>query len=190
MTSESIPARLTFADFMALPEGPGLELIDGVLTVTPSPGRYHQALVRRLTIALGHFVEQHQLGFLYPAPFDVYLRKEDPALVVQPDLTFISHARASCLEDRGMAGAPDLVVEIVSPANPGRDTVRKRRYYEQFGVEEYWLVLPDLEQVQVLRREGDDYGRPQVFQPGDEVTTAVLPGFGLSVTKLFEPKGA
>jgi Uma2 family endonuclease len=81
------------------------------------------------------------------------------------------------------------VVEVVSHSNARHDSIKKRQLYADYGVQEYWMVLPELEQVEVLRREGGPgFGRPVVLEAGDHLTTPLLPGFELAVQQLFEPE--
>lgn len=133
------PTRLmTIADYEALPDdGRRYELIDGDLIEMPAPGRAHQQFSMRLAFTLFQFVEEHGLGEVYEAPFDVELPGPD---VVQPDILFVSSARLDRLTDRRMVGGPDLVVEIASPSTASHDLGRKRRMYRQAGVGEYWTV--------------------------------------------------
>jgi Uma2 family endonuclease len=176
---------MTYAEYLALPEG-SYNLIDGELIVSPTPTRWHQRVQGRLYFALETYVRSHKTGHVYGAPLDVVLRRETPPVVVQPDVMFISNANAGIL-DRWVMGAPDLVVEVVSPGNARLDMVRKLNVYAQFGVQEYWLVLPELEQVQLLRQTGDGFGPPDLLENDDVLTSALLPGFTLPLPELFAP---
>lgn len=178
---------MTLAAYLELPEG-SYNLIEGRLYVSPSASPWHQSLVIRLAAALEAFVRPARLGRVYAAPLDVYLREEEPAIVVQPDVLFVARDGKAQVTRRGIQGPPALAVEVLSPSNASLDAVKKRAIYERVGVEEYWMVLPDLEQVEVLRREGAGFARPQLLEHGDTLTTPLLPGFAFAIADLFEPE--
>lgn len=150
--------KLTYADFVQFPEdGKRHELIDGEHVVTPSPNTKHQTIVVNLTALLGSYIRTAGIGRLFVSPFDVVLSDFD---VVEPDLLFVSKERqAQILTAANVQGAPDLVVEIGSPSTRRRDETVKRRLYEQFGVREYWVVDPELDEIKVYRRTGDRFER-------------------------------
>jgi Uma2 family endonuclease len=122
---------------------------------------------------------------LYDAPLDVILSDTD---VVDPDILYVSNGRSAIL-GKWVHGAPDLVVEILSPFTRKVDEAIKRRLYDRVDVTEYWIVDPELEIVKVYRR-GEDRGFPRVAElaraSGDVLTTSLLPGFEMSLAELFE----
>lgn len=187
MAIEHTPALMSYDAFMALPEGTRAELIDGVFTMTPSPSFHHQILCGRLFFALYGHVQAHKLGVVVGSPLDVSLRQQHPGVVVQPDVLFVSNAHRDRIQPSGLFGPPDLAVEVMSPSNARHDSVKKRQLYADYGVEEYWLVMPDHDQIEVMRREGTTFGRPQLYEPGDTLTTSLLPGFELTLAALFDP---
>lgn len=180
------PSRLTYDDFLEFPEdGRRHELIDGDHYVTPSPNVRHQRLVGRLHLSLGVFLQDHpQLGEVFTAPLDVVLSQHD---VVEPDLLFVARGQAGLLTDGNIQGPPALVVEVMSPGTRQRDAKLKRRLFEQSGVEEYWLVDPDLDVVQVLRRAGHALVHvADISADHDQaLTSPLLPGWQLSARALF-----
>src|SRR5580765_478939 len=111
----SVTANLiTVDDYRELPEGPlHYQLIEGKLHMSPSPTRYHQVVCRNIQFLLMKYLEQHPLGEVFQAPSDVYLTDYD---VYQPDLFYVSNENAAILTQQGAAGAPDLVIEVLSPA--------------------------------------------------------------------------
>jgi Uma2 family endonuclease len=140
---------MTTAEYLRTPETvEPRELAFGVLRVAESPKVVHQRVVRDLTIALSASVKEHELGEVLPAPMDVVL-DYDAALVVQPDLLFVSRERNSIVGDR-VSGAPDLVVEVLSP-NPRIGRLEERiGWFARYGVRECWMVDLRLHQLTVL----------------------------------------
>ena len=187
MAIEKTPARLSHADYLALPEG-RYDLIEGFLVMTPAPSRRHQMLVFRLAKALDAHVAAAACGHVYLAPLDVTLRIDDPAIVVQPDVLYVARDGRAALTDMGVAGPPDLVIEVLSPSNLALDLVKKRALYEAHGVREYWIVMPEGDQVQVLRRGEAGFGRPVLLEAPDDLETPLLPGFKLALGALFAPE--
>jgi len=125
------------------------EAIEGDLYVTPAPTTRHQRVSKRLLYALDRILERPGLGEVFIAPYGV----EFPATGegVQPDIVFVSGERRDTITEAGIVGAPDLVVEILSPSTAGRDRTIKLRLYEREGVREYWIVDPDENVVDVWR---------------------------------------
>ena len=138
---ETLPLRTdyTVLDYYALPEGSPYQLIEGELIMTPAPTRYHQSVSRNLEFLILNHVKKNNLGFVYDAPIDVYL---DDNNAFQPDIIFISNNNKFIMEDKGILGAPDLVIEITSPSTIGYDISAKLRVYERRGVKEYIVVNP------------------------------------------------
>jgi Uma2 family endonuclease len=183
------PARvkLTYDDFLLFPDdGKRHELIDGEHYVTPSPNMKHQAISGNLFFMIRSWLEQHPVGRIFYAPFDVVFTNFD---VVEPDLLYMSHARAEqVLTAKHVTGAPEIVVEIGSPGTRKRDETIKRRLYERSGVSEYWVIDPDLELVRVYSNQDGQFGRPRELsaEAGDVLTTPHLDGLELPLRKIFE----
>lgn len=178
--------KLTYDDFLLFPDdGKRHELIDGEHYVTPSPNTKHQRVAGNLHFLIRRWLEDHPIGQIFFAPFDVVFTKFD---VVEPDLLYLSNERAAeVVTSRHVTGPPDIVVEIGSPGTRTRDETIKRRLYDRFGVSEYWVVDPELDVVRVYRRL-DSFARPQEFsrEAGDVLTTEHLPGLELPLLKIFE----
>lgn len=172
--------RMTAGEFFQLPSGPPyFQLIDGDLYMSPSPRRYHQHLSMRLSLLLGNHVEAHDAGELYAAPSDVVL---GPDTVLEPDLYFVSRARAGILTAQGAEGAPDLVIEILSPSTASMDLGRKREIYAASGVREMWVFAPETRTVEIYRfAENVD----RILREGDTIETPILPGFAAAVAEVF-----
>lgn len=171
--------KLTYEDYVLLPDdGRRHEIIDGEHFVSPSPNTRHQRISKRFTAALLP-CEHAGLGELFYAPYDVVLSIFD---VVQPDVLFITAARAHIINDRHAEGAPDLVIEILSDSNRQYDEQVKYKTYERLGVDEYWIADPFEEIVKVFRRTSGRFERGAI---ADVLTTPLLPGFALRVRDLF-----
>jgi Uma2 family endonuclease len=183
---KSAGMKLTYDDFVLFPDdGKRHELIDGEHYVTPSPNTEHQRVALHLTVAIGAWLEEHPVGRLFPAPYDVVLSHSD---VVEPDLLYLSNERAAdVMTPKHLRGAPELVVEIGSPGTRARDETIKRHLYERTGVTEYWCVDPELDVVRVYRRDGDRLARPLELsrEAGDVLTTPLLPGLTLPLDRIF-----
>ena len=180
--------KYTYADYAATPEGERWELIDGVLYhMAAAPNISHQTV----SLVLGALIDRHVmpllLGLLYRSPCAVFLPEES---AVEPDLLYISASRRHIVADRGCEGAPDLVVEILSPSNRGHDLAVKRELYARHGVPEYWIIDPDRETLLVLTdpvtSEGvGEYTIEATYQAGDTLTTDRIPGLTIAVADIF-----
>ena len=173
--------KLTYDDFVLFPDdGKRHELIDGEHFVSPSPNVRHQRVLMRLGFAIYNFVQEQRCGEVFFAPLDIVLSIHD---VVEPDLLFVSAERAAIIGKANLRGAPDLVVEVLSPSNRRYDEVLKRELYERAGIQEYWLVDPEADTVKVFRREGERFGRPLLVSrhDGDVLTTPLLPGLEIAL---------
>jgi Uma2 family endonuclease len=177
-------AKLTYDDFAQIPnDGLLHEIIEGAHYVTPAPTRRHQRILRRLANLIENHLEQHPLGEMFFAPFDVLLSKFD---IFEPDLLYLSQARSALLTEKNLQGAPDLVVEILSPSTASMDRRLKRDVYERTGVDEYWVVDPDRDVVEVHRRSGAVFADPVQFGREQILTTPLLPSLEIPLAKVFE----
>ena len=132
-------------------------------------------------MSVGMFANAMTLGRTCFAPFDVILSDFN---VVQPDLIFVSNERSHIIDDY-MHGAPDLLVEILSPSTADYDRTIKRELYERYGVPEYWLVDPYAKTITILRLGADGYNVHAVYGEGDALSSPTLAGFSLSLSELF-----
>ena len=181
------PAQpLSYEDYAAIDDDRRYQVLEGELIVSPSPSTRHQRLLQRLNRALDGHVQATGAGEVFFAPYDVVLRAERPATVLQPDIVFVSTARAAIVTKANVQGPPDLVVEVLSPANARLDTVRKLNLFARFGVPEYWIVGHEFDRIDVFRLGPEGrYARATPLEAGDTLTTPQLPGFALSLTALF-----
>jgi Uma2 family endonuclease len=179
-------ALMTYEDYVALPDdGNRYEVIEGELCLVPAPNRKHQRISFKLALLLGNFVESHHLGEVYFAPFDVKLSDIN---VVQPDLLYVSNGRLDIMSDVGAMGAPDLAVEVLSTSTRRRDEVTKLRLYENFGVDEYWIVDASRVAVRTYRRSRNKLALVSELSDEDGVmlTTPLLPGLAIPLAAIFE----
>jgi Uma2 family endonuclease len=177
-------ATWTVEDYLRLPDdGTRCEIIDGERLMTPSPFPPHQCIASNVVGRLLPFVKARALGRVMFAPSDVFLSKRT---VVQPDVYFISNARGSIYQPRGIFGAPDFVIEILSEDDPERDRVRKRRLYARHGVREYWIVDPQSRRIEVFVLEGRRLVLKATHDSGEVRSLAVLPGFTAPLDAIFE----
>ncbi len=175
--------RLTYEDYVLIPEdGRRHEIIDGEHYVSAAPFVRHQQISHRLTLRLGNFIEEHDLGEFLSAPTDVLLSPHD---IVQPDHVFVSKTRAGIVKEKNIQGAPDLLIEILSDSTRRIDEGIKLRRYEHFGVREYWLVDPGRETIRVYRLTGSGFEPAADFSTDETLSTPLLPGLMLPLAKIF-----
>ncbi len=174
--------KRTYADYCRTPDDERYELLDGELVMVPAPSTGHQRIDTRLGALLHVFVNEKDLGEVFHAPFDVVLSETD---VVQPDLLFISNERAYIITPANARGAPDLVVEILSPSTATRDRTRKRALYARYGVREYWLVDPDTRTVTVLLLDDGAFAEVARYGAGQTLTSPTLAGFTANLDDIF-----
>ncbi len=182
----SVPAALkfTYADYALLPEDRRYEVIDGELFLTPAPTLFHQAVKGRVKHLLDDRIESARLGVVLDAPTDVVLSTHD---VLQPDILVVLNARRPILTEKFVAGAPDLVVEVLSPSTESRDRESKAKRYAAFGVREMWLVDPATKTIEVLINAGDGFRRDRLYAEADRVRSTILPGLGFPAAPIFRP---
>jgi Uma2 family endonuclease len=189
MEKASTSMKLTYQDLLGLPEDLlRHELIDGEHYVTPSPNTKHQRVVMNLGWLVRGYLEEHPIGEVFASPLDIVLSKFD---VVEPDLLYISRERLERhLNDRNLAAAPELVIEVLSPSTRRRDEGVKHRLYERYGVLEYWRIDPVSDAVKVFHLvEGRFVLQAelslQAGSPAPVLTTPLLPGIHLPLDKIF-----
>ncbi len=182
LTSATKP--ITARDFMELPEGPPYyQLIEGDLHMAPSPGGFHQDVVLNVAVLFRGYLEKHRIGIVRIAPSDVQLTELN---VYEPDLYFVSKSRKSILTEHGVEGAPNLVVEVLSPRTSKLDKGAKRAVYSRSGVEELWLVDPVARRVHVYRF-GESAETPiGVYGVRQRFESPLFPRLKISVAKIFQ----
>ncbi|MBZ0169360.1 hypothetical protein MELA_00714 [Candidatus Methylomirabilis lanthanidiphila] len=182
----TVQAKFTYEDYLLfLEDGRRHELIDGERFMTPSPSTKHQQISMNLARALSNYLATHRIGRVYAAPCDVVLSDTD---VVQPDLVFVSSARGSIITTQNIQGAPDLLIEILSESTRKTDEIIKRKLYERYGVQEYWIIDPELATVKVYRMTPQGYCRIAELshEANDTLRTPLLPDVSIPLINLFE----
>lgn len=174
--------KFNYQDYLHLPEDKRYELIEGDLYMVPSPNVNHQRVVRNLGTMLLNYVRRNNSGELLYAPCDVVLSEED---VVQPDILFVSKDRRAIIKEECIKGAPDLVIEILSPSTAERDMSIKKKIYFKFGVKEYWIVNIEAKTVEVMITGDDRFKTFRVFSEGSSITSPLLRDLSINVTDIF-----
>jgi Uma2 family endonuclease len=167
------------------------ELIDGVVyDMAPAPLRIHQEVITELLVQIRNHLGRETRCRVYTAPFDVRLPGADEAdddvdTVVQPDISVICDP--SKLDERGCRGAPDWIIEIISPSTASMDYIRKLTLYEHHGVREYWIVHP-VDKIVMLyaMTEKGQYGRPEIYSVENRVKSKVIEGLEMELKEVFE----
>jgi Uma2 family endonuclease len=171
----------TYEDYLTLEEGEYFEFINGKAFISPAPELFHQRWARNIFLAIEHHVQARKMGEVFFAPVDVVLDEKN---VVQPDLVFVSNANSGLLERRGIMGAPDLVVEIISPSSLRHDRYDKRELYARFGVKEFWLADVANRSIEVLVLRSDSYTLHSCATGEGKVGSEVLAGLELDLAAL------
>jgi len=190
----ALPARksepkFTYGDYLTWPDEERWELIDGnAYNMSPAPSRRHQQISRELAFQIHDYLRDKPCE-LYHAPFDVRLPDEDESddevlTVVQPDIVVICDKKK--LDDKGCRGAPDLIIEILSPNTASKDLREKLNLYEKHGVNEYWIVHPTDNTVMVFKLSKKKYGRPDVYAEKDKIKTPILDGLEIELELVFK----
>ena len=181
----SQPKMLTYADYVKQtpPDSGNYELLNGQIIYMASPIPNHQIVSANLLTDMTVHTRLNKLGRVIPAPMDVIFTQHD---TIQPDILFLSNERLQLIGDKKIDGAPDLVVEILSPSNNAKEMSYKKSVYEFSGVREYWVInLTKKTLTQYENVEGEFFMR-RVFKETDTLTSLVLTGFETPMNALFE----
>ena len=183
MTIRNPAIKFTYEDYRNTSDDERCELLDGEFIMAPAPNIGHQRIDTRLVSSLHTFVKERRLGEVLCPPCDVVLSNTN---VVQPDLLFVSREREHILRGGdNVQGAPDLVVEILSPSTAARDKSLKRDLYAKHGVLEYWLVDPVAQTATVMTLGEDGFETAAIYGKGQTLTSPILPDFAVNLDDLF-----
>lgn len=175
---------LTAEDYKKLPPDDWrYQLIEGELVcMAPAPSSFHQTIASNIVLIIGGYLADHRIGRVYFAPLDVYLTDTN---VFQPDVLFIRKGRESIIEEDGLHGGPDFVVEILSPHTARYDINGKREVYARCGVEELRLVYPKAKRIDVYLLQRDAQKPMRSHQLGEKFTSELFPGLEFDVDQIF-----
>ena len=182
MTQPKPRTKLTVADYMNTPDDVRCQLIDGELILAPSPTTRHQRISLRLAVELTQHIERTGLGEACIAPLDVVFPDRE---VYQPDILFVSNERRGIITEANIQGAPDLVVEILSPSTQRHDRGHKQNVYAERGVREYWIVDPDARTLEVLSAGANGWTPTTTFSAEDVLVSPLLPGLSIDLGQVF-----
>lgn len=190
--SMSIPEtnkKYTYADYLTWPENERWEILDGTAYMQSAPSWQHQSISSELHRQFANHLTNGPCR-VFAAPFDLRLPEleendEDVTNVLQPDLTVICDS--SRLKGTGYYGIPTLVIEITSPSTGKMDRLFKFNKYEEAGVQEYWIVEPELKIVSVfVLQDNKRYGRPEVYAEDDSIRVNIFPDLTIALDSVFE----
>jgi Uma2 family endonuclease len=177
--------HLTYEVYLALPEMKArYSIVDGELQTAASPTPDHQTVVLALSSTLHAFVRVHRLGRVFVAPLDIVIRR-DPLRTRQPDVMFVSNARRYIIGLQVIEGGPDLVIEVLSPANTRRELEAKLRDYQSIAVREAWVISPQARTLEVLQLSTGGIERSGLYGLGDLAVSQVLLELRLTVDEIF-----
>jgi Uma2 family endonuclease len=173
--------KLTYVDYEKMPaDGFRHEILEGEEYMTPAPNLDHQTAVGNTFRLVANHVSAQKLGRVFVAPTDVVLSKHD---IVEPDVVFVSVKHLSILSEKNIQGAPDLVIEILSPSTAAEDRGRKLTTYDRTGVNEYWMIDPQGRTVEI--REFGSARRTRIYKEGQSFESAQLPGLKVRLEDIF-----
>lgn len=179
--------KFTYEDYKSLPESETkrYELLEGELVMVPSPTYRHQLILGKLEFLLRKFIQESDLGIVLDAPFDVVFEEAGERRITQPDIFFISKERTEIIAEEEIQGAPDLVVEIISPRTEERDRGYKKTLYARHGVKEYWIVDPEKRKVEVFTLGEKGFELVQTYKSAESLTSPLLPGLKVNLKEVF-----
>lgn len=172
--------RYTYADYLKMDDDRDYEVVGGKLIMVPRPRPRHQKIVGRFFTVLENYFRQTAAGEVY-IDVDVLLGDQ----VVSPDLVVVLKERLSIVQETNISGAPDLVVEILSPSTAKYDRKEKSQLYYDSGVQEYWLVDPSLQLIEVYERGEKNWNRSGIYDEEDTLVSPLLPGLQAALRDIF-----
>lgn len=182
LLKERTTGQTPYDEYFSLPEGAPYQLIAGELVMTLSPIPLHQSISLELSLQFVVFVKKKQLGYVFAAPLDVSIDEEN---VFQPDILFIRKENENIIGKTMIEGAPDLVVEILSPSTAYYDLRKKFRVYEKSGVREYWIVDPERQSVEVYTGKNGKFSLQSEVEGSGEAQSEIISGFSVPINTIF-----
>jgi Uma2 family endonuclease len=154
MLSALHPPKTVYQVWKNLPEGTICQIINDSLVMSPSPLDIHQVIVQEIFLEISIHLRKNRLGYLRLAPYDVHLSKSN---ILQPDICFIKENNKTKLDEKGLMGAPDLVIEVLSPSTKKYDLFEKKEIYKNYGVTEYFVIDPATKLVKNFILKNNEY---------------------------------
>ena len=182
--TDLVPHQRVFTqkDYDLLPEGAPYQLIGGSLVMTPAPEVYHQKVVGNLLFKLKAFTQKKGMGDVYHAPINVKLGKTE---IYQPDIVFVSTKQAHIIGKKMIEGAPDVVMEVLSPSTAYYDLRVKYEVYERAGVKEYWIVDPNRKELEIYYNENNRFRQVEKLRNTGTASSVALKDFSVSLEEVF-----
>jgi len=178
----SVITKKTVKDYIELPEGPPYyQLIEGELIMSPAPSYSHQRMVGRVFLKLSRLLEEKGLGEVLISPIDVYLDEKN---VFQPDIVVLLKEGKAKVEEKGIFGPPDVVVEILSPSTAYYDLIVKKEVYERVGVKEYWLLDPNRKTFEIYKNTEEGFKLSSQAREKGKVLSEIL-GIEIDLKEIF-----
>ena len=179
----AVHPAITRSEYEEMPPGPPyFQLIEGQLVMSPSPLTKHQRLVGRVYALLNDFVQDNTLGEIFIAPLDVCLNDVN---VYQPDIVFVSTARLHQITEKGIEGAPDLCIEVLSKGTQRFDLGTKKKVFAQSGLAHYWIIDPEARSVSVFNLAANPEHPIEVLTPPQSFRPEVFPRLQIDLSTLF-----
>ena len=183
--------RFTYGDYLQWPDEERWELIDGeAYDMSPAPLRKHQEISGNIFADFHNYLRDKHCR-VYAAPFDVRLPESDKDVsdeeivtVVQPDIVVVCDENK--LDDKGCKGAPDIVIEILSPYTAKKDVVTKHHLYERHKVNQYWVFDPETKEVVVFKLKNDRYGEPEKYKKEDTIKVDIFEDLEIDLRTIFK----
>jgi Uma2 family endonuclease len=167
-----------------MPAGPPyFQVIEGDLVMSPSPDTFHQHVILNISFLLRQYLMKNPVGEVFVAPLDIFL---SDVSVFQTDVIFISQKRRTIIKEHGIEGAPDMVIEILSPGTARYDKGSKRKIYARAGVQELWLVDPGAKRIEVYQLPKDGETPGATFGGDVTFTSPLLPGLKIKTASIFK----
>lgn len=178
----------SYEDYLSWDEEYKYQLIDGVAYMSAAPSRRHQEIQVELLRQISNYLVGKDCK-VYGSPFDVRFGEgkldKDIRNVVQPDISIICNK--SKLDDRGCIGAPDMIIEIISPSTASIDYIKKLKLYEDYKVREYWIVHPIDKIIMIYKlQDNDKYGRPEIFSDEGFINPGIFSNLSIFLKDIFE----
>lgn len=181
--------KYTYADYLTWPEDERWEIIDGIPYMQATPTRVHQEILMELSKQIAVYLTGKSCK-VYPAPFCVRLPQDheknenEIKNIVEPDISIVCDK--SKLDDKGCIGAPDMIIEIVSPSSIKKDKIIKFNKYEKAGVKEYWIVETDQKIISVFQLQNNQrYGRPELYTEEEKISVSIFPDLIIDLSAVF-----